>query len=206
MSGLKADAKDATDSSVVASLPSTNPTGGAFWATTAQAKALGLASATNTAVDGYVGFSSTYQFDYDASDGISGYDFNGTVLHELTEVMGRALATGRTIGSTANSSYAYDLLHYSAPGVRDFSASTPGYFSVDNGGTSIAAFNPQSGGDAGDWSSSMGNDSANAFSYSGVVNAFSAARSRPRWMRSAGMRPDRSRRLPHRCPHRLSSW
>ena len=177
VSALQADAKTATDASVVASLPATSPVNGNFWTTTAQAKALGLESPTNTAVDGYVGFSSTYAFTYNDSGGVAAgtYDFNGTVLHELTEVMGRALLTGGAIGSTTNSYYAYDLLHYSAPGVRDFSASTPGYFSVDGGNTSLGAFNTISGGDAGDWASSMGNDSVDAYSNSGVINAFSSA-------------------------------
>jgi hypothetical protein len=177
LSALKGDAKDATDASGVASLPTTSPTNGTFWTTSAQAKALGLASPNGTSVDGYVGFSSNYQFDYDNSDGVTGgmYDFNGTVLHEITEVLGRALLTGGTIGSTPNSYYAYDLLHYSAPGVRDFSASTPGYFSVDGGATNLGGFNTVSGGDAGDWGSSMGYDSANAYANSGVTNAFSTA-------------------------------
>ena len=45
-------------------------------------------------------------------------------MHEITEVMGRQLLTGATIGGLANSYTVYDLFHYSAPGVRDFSAST----------------------------------------------------------------------------------
>lgn len=175
-SALKADAKDGTDSSAVASLPSGSPVGnGTFWATTAQAKALGLASASNTATDGYVRFSSSLPFDYNNADSVTGYDFNGTALHEITEVLGRALLTGGTIGSTTNSYYTYDLFHYAAPGVRDFSASTPGYFSIDGGITNLGGFNTVSGGDAGDWGGSMGNDAANAFSNSGVVNSFSTA-------------------------------
>lgn len=177
VSALSADATSATDASAVASLPGTSPVNGTFWTTTAQAKALGLAPATGSSVDGYVGFSSSYPFTYNDANGVAAgtYDFNGVVLHELTEVMGRALLTGGTIGGISNSYSLYDLFHYSAPGVRDFSASTPGYFSVDGGNTNLAAFNTASGGDAGDWASSVTNDAADAFSASGVVNSFSTA-------------------------------
>ena len=51
------------------------------------------------ALDGAVGFSSIYGFDYNNADGVSGYDFvNGTVPHEITEVMGRVLFVGGSIG------------------------------------------------------------------------------------------------------------
>ena len=169
---LKADAKTATDTGSVATLPVSAP--GTMWTTTAEAKALGLASATGTSTDGYCGFSSSLLFDYNNSDGVTPgtYDFYGVVLHEFTEVMGRMLLTGGTIGTTANSFAAYDLFHFSAPGVHTYSASAAGYFSADNGTTSLNAFNTASGGDAGDWASSAGNDAGNAFSNSGVVNAF----------------------------------
>jgi hypothetical protein len=173
-SALAADATSATDASVVASLPATAPTNGTYWLTTANAKALGLASGTGT--DGFVGFSSSLPFTYNDSNGVAAgtYDFNGTALHELTEVMGRLMFTGGTIGTTANSYGLLDLFHYSSAGVLDTSASTSGYFSTDGGTTNQGQFNTVSGGDPGDWSSSMGNDSFDAFSNSGVINSFSA--------------------------------
>lgn len=174
VSALSADATSATDASAVASLPATSPVSGTFWTTTAQAKALGLAPASGTSLDGYVGFSSTLPFTYNVSNGVAAgtYDFNGVVLHELTEVMGRELFAGMTLGS-GPAYTVYDLFHYAAPGVRDFSDSTPGYFSVDGGTTALAAFNTASGGDPGDWASSVTNDAADAFASSGGVNAFS---------------------------------
>src|SRR5262249_26205535 len=121
---LAADAKTANDSSAVASLPSSDPTnGGVFYFASAEAKALGLISGTG--LDGYVGFSSGKAFDYDNSDGVSPgtYDFYSVVLHEITEVLGRELNGG------AGGSYdPLDLFHYTAPGVRTFSGTTPGYF------------------------------------------------------------------------------
>ena len=177
VSALSADATTSADASAVASLPTTSPVNGTFWTTTAQAKALGLASPTNPAVDGYVGFSSSLPFTYADTNGVASgtYDFNAVALHEISEVMGRALLTGGTIGSTQGSYSLYDLFHYSAPGVRDFSGSTAGYFSADSGATDLAAFNTVAGGDAGDWSSSVSNDAFDAFSNPGVVNAVSSA-------------------------------
>lgn len=171
-SALTADASSAVDQSAAASLPASSPVNGQFWTTTAQAKALGLAAATGTSTDGYIGFSSALPFTYNDSSGVASgtYDFNGVALHEMTEVMGRMLFTGGTVAGYANSYTLLDLMHYSAAGARDFSASTPGYFSVDNGQTNLGNFNTVSGGDAGDWSSTMGYNSFDAFSYSGVVN------------------------------------
>ena len=125
----------------VASLPVTSPVSGAnFWVTTAQSKALGLSAANGAGVDGSVGFGAASLFTYGdtASSGtVAGgtYDFFATVVHELTEVMGRQLLTGKAEGGFANSYALLDLLHYSATGTRDFSASTAGYFSVDGGTT-----------------------------------------------------------------------
>ena len=173
---LARDATTATDASSVASLPATAPVNGTFWTTTAEAKALGLSAANGASTDGYVGFSSAYPFTYNNAGGVASgtYDFNGVVLHEISEVMGRMMLTGGSIGSTANSFLAYDLFHFSAPGVRTFSSSTPGYLSADNGTTALGALNT-SGGDPGDWSSAVTNDAGDAISNSGVINVFSSA-------------------------------
>src|SRR5271166_1255246 len=177
VSALKADAKTAADATAVAALPATSPVNGSYWTTFAEARALGLLSANSSSVDGYVGFSSTYGFTYNDSSGVAAgtYDFNGTVLHEITEVMGRLMLTGGTIGATTNSYAPLDLFHYSSPGVRDFSQSTPGYFSIDGGNTNLGEFNTVSGGDAGDWASSVANDAFDAYATPGVVNSVSSA-------------------------------
>ncbi len=172
---LTADATSADDKSAVASLPTGAPTSGTFWTTTAEAKAIGLTAANGTSTDGFVGFSSTLPFTYSGAIAGGTYDFNGVVLHELSEVMGRIMLTGATVGSAANSYTLMDLFHYSSAGVRDFAASTPGYFSADSGATKIGTLNTTSGGDAGDWSSAMGYDAFDAFSNSGVVNPVSSA-------------------------------
>src|SRR6185369_5827369 len=122
-----------------------------------------------------VGFSKTAAFDYDPSDGIAPghYDFFGTFLHEVTEIMGRQLLVGQTLGGVPHSYEAMDLLRFSAPGVRNFVGQQAAYFSPDNGQTNLGDFNTVAGGDYGDWASSVGPDSFLAFSNSGVTNAVS---------------------------------
>ena len=172
VAALQNDATSALDASVLASLPAASPVGNAtIWLASAEAKALGMA-APGGALDGQVGFSSSVAFDYNAADGITrgAYDFNAIVLHEITEVMGRMMQAA----SPSKGYFPLDLLHYSAPGVRDLVQSTAGYFSPDGGATNMGNFNTNRGGDAADWASTMGNDAFNAFSGSGVVNAVSA--------------------------------
>ncbi len=172
---LKKDATSASDTSAVASLPGASPVAGNYWLTTAEAKALGLASGTGT--DANIGFSNAYGFTYDPTTGVTAgtYDFNATALHEMSEAMGRMLLTGGTIGTYTNSYVALDLFHFSAPAARTFTASAGGYFSVDNGTTNLGTFNTVGGGDAGDWASSMVNDAADAFGTPGAVETFSNA-------------------------------
>ncbi|HXI99611.1 MAG TPA: NF038122 family metalloprotease, partial [Micropepsaceae bacterium] len=170
-SALAADAKSTDDHSVVASLPATNPTGGAYWVASAEAKALQLPWAGN-ALDGAVGFSNIQSiFDFDNSNGVTAgqYDFFGVVAHEVTEVMGRQLLVGQTVGNVANGFEPMDLLHFAAAGTRTFSGGQAGYFSPDNGTTNLDNFNTNSGGDFGDWASTAGADAFLAFSTSGVV-------------------------------------
>ena len=173
---LAADAKDSTDSSAAASLATNDPTGGHYWVSTAEGKALGLLGPSSD-VDGWAGFSSARNvFDYDNSGGVSAgqYDFFGVVAHEFSEIMGRILLVGASVGSSANSYVPLDLFHYSASSIRTFSGSTPGYFSVDNGVTSLNTFNTVAGGDAGDWSGATV-DAGNAFASTGVVLPFTHA-------------------------------
>jgi hypothetical protein len=163
---LAGDARTAADSSAVASLPASSPTSGAYWMTTAEAKAVGLYSASG--IDGYVGFGNNAgMFDYNNSDGVTSgqYDFYGVVAHEISEVMGRMLLVGGTVGSTARSYLPYDLFHYSSSGVHQFNMG--GYFSANGGASSLGAFNTVGGGDPGDWSGAT-MDSYNAYATPGV--------------------------------------
>jgi len=176
---LTADATTSNDKTAVGTLPATSPAphGGTFWISTAEQKAVKLLGPSSN-LDGYVGFSSASNiFDYNESDGIKAgqYDFFSVVAHEFSEVMGRQTLDGGTIGRTSNSYEPLDLFHYSSNGVRDFSGTTAGYFSIDKGATNLNNFNTNRGGDFGDWAASAGRDAFLAFSNSGVVNALSAA-------------------------------
>ena len=176
-SALTGDATSPADATAIASLPSSDPINGThtYWVSTAEQKALGLLASNATGIDGYVGFSSTSPFDYNRNDGIASgfYDFIGVVEHEFSEVMGRVVLVGETIGNTPNGFEPLDLFDYSSPAVRRLVGTTPGYFSINGGTTNLDNFNTDPGGDFGDWAASAGNDSALAFSSSGVMNVFS---------------------------------
>jgi hypothetical protein len=86
IAALQSHNNDATTAAVLASLPASQPIGGTLWLTTAQAKALGIASANGSGLDGYIGLGSAYGFTYNDSNGVAGgtYDFNGVFSHEPT--------------------------------------------------------------------------------------------------------------------------
>src|SRR5215469_9649683 len=98
------------------------------------------------------------------------YDFEGTVAHEISEVLGRIFLGGNAIS-------AYDFFHYSSKGVHDFAANGGGYFSIDGGKTDLANFNTAHGGDGADWgaggtsiSGGSAFDSFNAFGTPGQIS------------------------------------
>lgn len=179
VAALKASAStDATDASALASLPATSPVSGTYWVTTAQAKALGLAAANGSGLDAAMGFGTSNEFTYgdtNSNGTVAGgtYDFFATALHEMTETMGRLLLVGESISGGAAYS-ALDLLHFSGTGAHDLTQSTPGYFSVNGGATDLGDFNTVAGGDAGDWASSVTNNSFDAFASSGVLEPVTA--------------------------------
>ena len=158
-------------------LPTTSPLSGTPVVTQAEAKALGLTSITG--IDGHVGFSNTYSWDYTTAAPSAGqYYLIGTIEHEITEVLGR-----QSMINYAPSDYsAMDLYRYSAPGVRSVATGGSGstaYFSINNGTTNLATWNNNSSnGDLGDWYPSGpaagGKDALNDYSSSGVINTFSA--------------------------------
>jgi hypothetical protein len=157
-------------------LPS-SPPNGKFYVSDAEAQALGI-DPTNPPVDGFIGFSSqSGTFDYNtnifSSSGTvqsGAYDFEGTVAHEISEVLGREF-----LGSTKIS--LYDFFHYSSGSngpVHDFAANGGGYFSTDGGLTPFANFNMAHGGDGADWGAGGTSGSAfDAFNAFGTPGKFS---------------------------------
>jgi hypothetical protein len=176
---VRANSKSGDDVNAIASLPTTDPIPGThhYVMTPAEAKALGLLGATTT-LDGTATFSSTAAFDYDRSDGITAghYDFQGSVAHEFSEIMGRELnAIGNEVQTgEANGYYLYDLFKFTGSGAHSFVGTAQGYFSLDNGTTNLNDFNNDPDDDFGDWAESAGDDSFLAFSGTGVVNAVTA--------------------------------
>ena len=146
-----------------------------IYVTNAEAKALGLMSGTATGVDGWIGLSSTIPMTYTIGGpaaGSSKYDGVAVAEHEIGEVMGRVGIEGAIIqGKTTFS--VWDLFDFSRPGALELSAHG-GYFSVDNGATSLGNFDNAAadGGDIADWASNAPPsshiyDAFDAFTYAG---------------------------------------
>lgn len=120
-SALKGDAAYSPwNSAADSGLPSTDPTrGGQFFVSSAEAKALGQVSGTCTGIDGFIGLSSGYNFDYPSSSvpvGSTQYDAVGALEHELSEVMGRVGSVGSEYGNHVYDPL--DMFRYSSPGLR----------------------------------------------------------------------------------------
>ena len=125
-------------------------------------------------VDGHIGFSSFKNiFDYTSTGandtlGQGQYDFYASVLHEITEVMGRSLFAGTTVGGAANSYGPFDLFRFqnnSGNITPDTSSTKGGYLSIDGGKSIEHPFNTSSG-DYGDWALTQ---TADAFDASGTL-------------------------------------
>jgi hypothetical protein len=174
-SALTSHQTTADDATAIASLPSSDPLPGTqhdLWVGDPLAAALGLLDVeSGPPMEGWVGFSNTFTFDYNRADGITAgqYDFIGTVAHEITEVLGRFLTAGEDfVNSDGIADYMpLDLFHY-ASGAQSFARG--GYFSIDGGTTNLADFSTATTGDAGDWGGSTTNDSFLASSNPGVYN------------------------------------
>jgi len=120
-----------------------------FAITSANAKALGIISGTQSSPDAYIGFAgspSGYAFTPSQTTA-NIFDFQAVAAHELAEVLGRI--SGVDGGSWRSP---LDLFRYSAPGVLSYNYGQAAYFSIDGGRTRLAEFNNSStGGDRGDW-------------------------------------------------------
>ncbi len=183
-------ASDAAKDGWAITYPDSDPTlSGHFWVTTAEAKALGWTPitqetltatnnnggvATQLDIDGHIGFSSFKNiFDYTSTGatdtvGTAQYDFYATVLHEVTEVMGRMVFAGTSVNGSANSYEPLDLFRFEN-GSPDISSTKGGYFSIDGGvPPGLHDFNG-SGGDYADWASTQVADAFNASGSPGVV-------------------------------------
>ena len=161
-------ASSSTDNKVLQNLQTSSAAGDRFLIPLAEAKALGLTSATGTAIDGYIGFGSTTAFSFTDSKGTAAgtYDFLAVAKHEIAEVLGRQSGL---VAAFTFYAMPFDLFRYSAPGTGDFGYSDAAYASIDGGVTNLGALNNSaSGGDRADWlTNSATNDVQDAFIYTG---------------------------------------
>jgi VCBS repeat-containing protein len=177
VNALKANQPSVTQQTAYSTMPGSSPvSGGTLWVSTAEEKSLGLLVGNNSAIDGYVGFSSTYPFSYAAgvAPAAGQYYFEGVLAHEFSEVMGRDSMLGDGLGGTTSYTV-MDLFRYSGPGARQLGTGGPAYFSINGGTTNLDSWNTNPGGDLGDWAGSAGTDSFLAFSPSGQLDWISQA-------------------------------
>ena len=121
---LKSHETSSADVTSVNALPNTTTLNGVsnLVIASAEAKALGVLSPNNTALDGSVGMGTNFTGDV----------LIGGALHEITHAM------GRIVGNSALS-----LFRYTSVGKHDFSFNIPAaasYFSIDGGVTKLADF------------------------------------------------------------------
>ncbi len=149
-----------------------------FFVTSAQAKAIGLASANSTAIDGSIGLTQSPSALYFAANGgaikSSQYDAIGVAAHEISEVLGRIGLEGSALNASTHAYTALDLFRYTSAHVADLSPSA-GYFSTNLGVTNLANYNdPENGGDAADLASGTPTNAFNAFGTPGVITQVTA--------------------------------
>ena len=147
----------------VSNLPAATPPGvSKYVIASAEAKALGIVSATQSSPDFYIGFAgSTSGYSFGTSGAIgSVYDFQTVAAHEIAEVLGRLSGV-----DNGNWRTPFDLFRYSAPGTLGYNYRSAAYFSIDGGRTALNSFNYSSrGGDRGDWATTgTSSDASDAF-------------------------------------------
>ena len=175
LSGFSAaNPADTALATAVKSLPASTPAGPSRYVIpSAEAKALGLISPTQSGADGSIGFAgSSLGYDYNPADGVTAgtYDFEAVAAHELAEVLGR-------IGGISSATPAWrtplDLFRYSAAGVLDYGYNDAAYFSINGGLTRLKTFNNVGSGDRTDWASGTA-DVSNAFISKGLAYSLTA--------------------------------
>jgi hypothetical protein len=172
----KANPLDATLATAVSHLPKTDPTKlNQFEIPYAEAEAIGLLPSSLPIADGYIGFSSIANFDFNPVGGVTAgdYDFEGLAEHEIEEVMGRITGLQSTSPKWATP---FDLYRYSAASKSSFSYNAATYFSINGGVTNLGDFNYTGNGDRSDWLSLAGaSDLQDAYFTTGKAFSLSSA-------------------------------
>lgn len=156
LAALKATAADANDTNAISQLPNslTDPLIGGtnIHLTLALARHLGLDTGEGPdGVDSTISLNTTLMNFTRPPGNSTNYDMQGTVAHEIDEVLGTSSGLPAT-----NIVWAMDLFRYTTNLVRTFTTNgDDAYFSVD--GTNLwARFNMDPGGDYADWWSASG--------------------------------------------------
>jgi hypothetical protein len=158
-------------------VPATDPSGGSSWCDSiAELMAIGILPANCFSTPTCSPYVPTitfgvqpYTFDPSHRSVAGEYDFIGVAEHEMSEVLGRIPGLG------SGFYLLNDLFRYTAPGVRNLTAYTPGaYLSINSGTTNLVPFNTVAGADPQDYASASP-DSFNAFGSPGVTDPLTMA-------------------------------
>ncbi len=187
---VAADTQSDVQKAAVATLPSSDPTGGAgvFKVSSAEARILGL-NTFFTGTDGSIGLNSSDSYTWTGGSVASGtYDAVGALEHEISEVLGRIQHAGASniylpldfFRYTAADGQADDPLGASAgnlnlPYAAGYNANAFTYFSYDGKTVTLPFDTPAhvaAGADPGDWADTVNND---AFGYSSTGAALAVS-------------------------------
>jgi len=151
-------------------LPETDPTEGVgFWTVyTAQAAALNLPVLKSGKIDGSIGFAAGIDWGYSPINlGANQVDFIGTVIHEITHVLGRVNSSS---GSTNQNYGVNDLYDYAFLGKLQLTTGTAGgYYSINGGATNMGNLDDSLNGSA-DWTVVTDDNGGSANGIAGVFS------------------------------------
>ena len=140
-----------------------------WWATRAQAKAIGLiGDDISPGIDGTILFGTGVSYTFFGPIAPGTYDFQSVAAHEISEIMGRIGLSGTTAITGSPAYSLVDALSFSGPGARVLGTGGNPFFSMNAGGTLLKAFNTIAGADTRDWAGGTP-DSFDAFGTPGVT-------------------------------------
>jgi hypothetical protein len=135
-------------------------------------------------IDGHIEFSSTFNFDFNPSDGVAAgaYDFIGVAVHEMGHALG-FLSGAEDFDYSAGGGafpvdsywwgYAADLFRYTGDGELNWAFDQPAYFSIDGGATALYDSYFSTGSNYGDgWQASHWKAPGGCTDFIGIMNPY----------------------------------